>query len=109
MKTIKQYIVDEIFYPIPDGAVENKLIKRGVNGEDEATPETLNDKSVKGVLADCLCSLIQAISYSEADKSVNTLTEKQREQILLRANKLYKEIGEEEVLLEPKPTVIFDF
>ena len=107
MKTIKQYVIDEIYYPIPIGTIENKLIKRGVNGETEATPETLRSDAVKGVLADCLFSLIQAINYSEADKSVSTLTDKQREQLLLHANKLYKEIGEEEVLIEPKPTVTF--
>lgn len=109
MKTITQYIIDEIYYPISEGTIENKLIKRGLADDLVVTPEVLRDNAVKGAIADCLCSLIQAVNYSEADKSVSALTDKQREQILLQANKLYKEIGEDEVLLEPEPTVRFDF
>ena len=108
MKTITQYLVDEIYYPIPLGMIENKLIKRGISGETTVDPEILSTHAVKGCIADCLVSLIQAVNYSEADKSVSSLTDKQREQILLRANRLYKEIGEEEVQLEPEPTVRFD-
>lgn len=109
MKTITQYIIDEIYYPISVGTVDNKLIKRGLVGSTQVTQEILASNSFKGALADCLYSLIQAVTFSEADKTVNAFTDKQREQILLRANKLYNEIGEEEVLLEPKPTVRFDF
>ena len=35
MKTIKQALIDEIHYPIPLGFVENKMIERQLNGDDE--------------------------------------------------------------------------
>lgn len=48
----------------------------------------------KGALADCLYSLLQAVPYSESDKSVGTLSDKDKERLLIRINALYKEIGE---------------
>ena len=35
MKTIQQALVDEIHYPISIGFVENVMIKRNLNGDDE--------------------------------------------------------------------------
>ena len=109
MKTIIKALSDEIYYPIPKGTLENRLIKRGLDGDADFTKEVMESNEFKGALADSLYSLIQAVNYSEADKSVNQLTDKQREQLLLYINKLYKEIGEEEVLLEPEPVCYFDF
>ena len=57
-------------------------------------------------MADCLSSLVQAINFSESDKSIGNLTDKQRELILKRANKLYGDIGEPTVDLG-EPTVYF--
>ncbi len=97
MKTIRQALIDEIHYPIPVGFVENKLIERGLDEGEEFTQEIFKSNEYKGALADCLYSLIQAVNYSEADKSVGNLTDQQRRLILKRVNALYDEIGEEEV------------
>ena len=105
MKTILQALKDEVYYPVNDGLVENKLLGR------ELDPDTYFDRNVmesdawKGALADTLYSLIQAVNVSEGDKSFGALTDKQREALLLRINRLYREIGEEPVEMEQKPTV----
>ena len=96
-KTVIQALIDEVFYPIPYGKIENIVIKRGLDGSADFTSEVADTISYKGALADCLFSLLQAINFSEADKSVGTLTDTQRRAILKRANKLYREIGEDEV------------
>lgn len=101
MKTIKQALIDEIHYPIPLGFVENKMIERQLNGDDEYTFEVAQSKEWKGALADCLYSLIQAVSLSESDKSIETLSDKDKERLLVRINALYKTIGESPALGQP--------
>ena len=101
MKTIKQALIDEIHYPISLGYVENKMIERQLNGDDEYTFEVAQSKEWKGALADCLYSLIQAVSLSESDKSVGTLSDKDKERLLVRVNALYKSIGETQALGQP--------
>lgn len=97
MKTIKQALIDEIHWPIPEGFVENKLIERELNGDADYTIEIHNSDNWKGALADCLYSLLQAVNFSESDKSVGVLTDKDKERLLVRINNLYKEIGEPEI------------
>lgn len=101
MKTIKEALIDEIHYPIPLGFVENKMIERQLNGDDEYTFEVAQSKEWKGALADCLYSLIQAVSLSESDKSIGTLSDKDKERLLVRINTLYKAIGETPALGQP--------
>jgi hypothetical protein len=101
MKTIKQALIDEIHYTIPLGFVENKMIERQLNGDDEYTFEVAQSKEWKGALADCLYSLIQAVSLSESDKSIGTLSDKDKERLLVRINALYKTIGESPALGQP--------
>ena len=101
MKTIKQALIDEIHYPIPLGFVENKMVERQLNGDDEYTFEVAQSKEWKGALADCLYSLIQAVSLSESDKSIGTLSDKDKERLLVRINALYKTIGESPALGQP--------
>nr|DAH48432.1 MAG TPA: hypothetical protein [Bacteriophage sp.] len=101
MKTIKQALIDEIHYPIPLGFVENKMIERQLSGDDEYTFEVAKSKEWKGALADCLYSLIQAVSLSESDKSIGTLSDKDKERLLVRINALYKTIGESPALGQP--------
>ncbi len=101
MKTIKQALIDEIHYPIPLGFVENKMIERQLNGDDEYTFEVAQSKEWKGALADCLYSLIQAVSLSESDNSIGTLSDKDKERLLVRINALYKTIGESPALGQP--------
>lgn len=106
-KTILQALTDEIFYPIGVGIIENKLIARGLEAESEYNMETSKSKEYRGCLADCLCSLIQSVSFSEAGKSVGSLTDQDKKRILARANALYNEIGEEEVTFD-KPMVYIE-
>ena len=103
MKTIQQALIDEIHYPIPMGFVENVMIKRKLNGYDEFSCDIAHSNEYQGALADCLWSLIQAINFSEADKSFGALSDKER--ILLRVNSIYNTIGEPSVELEAKPMV----
>ena len=102
MKTIKQALIDEIHYPIPLGFVENKMIERQLSGDDEYTFEVAQSKEWKGALADCLYSLIQAVSLSESDKIIGTLSDKDKERLLVRINALYKTIGESPALGQPR-------
>ena len=101
MKTIKQALIDEVYYPVPVGLVENKMIERQLDGDDEYTFEVAQSKEWKGALADCLYSLIQAVSLSESDKSIGTLSDKDKERLLVRINALYKTIGESPALGQP--------
>lgn len=105
MKTIQQALIDEIHYPIPMGFVENVMIKRKLNGYEEFSFDTAHSNEYQGALADCIWSLIQAINFSEADKSFGALSDKDKERILLRVNSIYNTIGEPSVELEAKPMV----
>ena len=105
MKTVFQALIDEIHYPIPRGFVENVIIKRGLGACDDFTGVVASSSAYKGALADCLYSLIQAVNFSEADKSTGNLSDAQRKAILKWANRLYGEIGEPEVLFDENPTV----
>lgn len=94
-KTIQQALIDEILYPLPEGLVENVMIKRGL--EDGAFSKSVSEsEEYIGSLADCLYSLITAIGFAESDKSIGSLTDKDKTRILARANYYYGLIGEEE-------------
>ncbi len=105
MKTIRQALIDEIIYPLPEGKVENKIISRGLNGDGEYTSETAKSDEYRGAYADCLIALLQSVSFSESDKSVSALSDEAKKRLLSIANSIYKAIGEEEVVTEPKPMV----
>ena len=104
MKTIFQALIDKIHYPIGKSFVETVIIDRGLEGDDYYTHEVSQLDSFKGALADCLYSLVQAIDFSEADKTIGNLTDEQRKLILKQANALYEEIGEP-IKDEGKPIV----
>lgn len=105
MKTIRRALMDEIHYPIPEGFVENVMIKRNLKEDDVFDYDVSRSHEYQGALADCLWSLVQAVSFSEADKSVGALSDKDKERILSRAKSIYDAIGEPQVGLEAKPTV----
>lgn len=107
-KTIREALIDEALYPVPEGYVENVIINRRLAGDDEYTADVGDTDAFKGAVADCLASLIQAIDFSEADKSVGNLTDKQRELVLKKANRLYGEIGEP-LIEEANPKVIMGY
>lgn len=102
MKTIRQALLDEIHYPISEGFVENRLYSRGLNPDDELSLEVLNSVEFRGAVADCLWSLIEAPSISEADKSISL---GDREIILRKVNSIYQSIGEKAVDFADKPKV----
>lgn len=102
MKTITQALIDEIHYPIGSGIIENKMILRGLNADDEYDMEVAKSSAFIGAVADCLYSLISAPNFSEADKSFS-LSDKNL--ILKKVNSLYSIIGEPSVALEGKPMV----
>ena len=104
MKTIQQALIDEIHYPISIGFVENVMIKRKLNPLSYCDSDTMSSKEYMGALADCLWSLVQS-NFSEADKSFGSLSDKDKERILLRVNSIYNAIGEPSVELEAKPMV----
>lgn len=105
MKTIQQALLDEIHYPIPIGFVENVIIKRGLDAKSEFDFDVSRSNEYKGAFADCLYSLIQAINFSEADKSIGSLSDKQITAIISQMNKIYESIGEEPKEVELKPIV----
>lgn len=105
MKTILQALIDEIHYPISEGHVENRLLKRGLYPCDECTTEVLNSKEFIGATADCLWWLATAVNFSEADKSVSGLN---FASIASKANILYKSIGESEKALQGSPMVTIE-
>ena len=97
MKTVSQALRDDIYYPISYGKIENIVIARFGSADDlEYTKAITETAEYKGALADCYYSLLQAVNFSEADKSVGNLTDAQRKVILNIANKYYGEIGEEQ-------------
>lgn len=105
MKTVQQALIDEIHYPISVGFVENVMTKRNLNPLDDCDMNVMSSDPYMGAVADCLWSLVQAINFSEADKSFGVLSDKDKERILLRVNAIYNAIGEPPVELEAKPMV----
>lgn len=105
MKTIRQALIDEVHYPMPEGFVDNVLIKRGIAEDEQFTFDVAKSNDYIGAVADCLCSLLHAVNFSEADKSVGTLSVNEKEMILLRVNNMYKSIGEAEIQIKAKPMV----
>lgn len=105
MKTVLQALKDEIYYPVNEGLLENKLQGRDLDPGLGFSKSVQDSSAWKGALADSLLTLIQAVNISEGDKSYGALTDAQRKALLVQINRLYGEIGEEEVSLDLKPTV----
>lgn len=97
MKTIQQALIDEVHYPLPIGFVENKLLARGLEADDDITTDILKSTAFIGCVADCLYSLIEAPNFNEADKSFSLAD---RNLILKKVNALYQSIGEEPVSID---------
>lgn len=105
MKTVREALIDEILYPIPEGKIDNKMIARGLEGDDEFTMDVAKSNEYRGCFADCLVALLQSVSFSEADKSVSPISDEVKKKLLVIANNIYKDLGEEEVVAESQPTV----
>lgn len=108
MKTIYQAIKDELgnaFALLGKGKVENIIIKRSLNPDDDFDASVANDKTFSGVHADCLYSLVASPNISESDLSISL---GDRNMILRMANQIYSSIGEEEKSLD-QPNVYIGF
>ncbi len=97
MRTIAQALKDETHYPLSNGKILNILLARGLDGDEEITPEIINSDSFKGATADCLYSLVEAVNFSESDISISL---PDRDLILKKANSIYVSIGEEPIELD---------
>jgi hypothetical protein len=106
MKTVIQALISKVHWPLPYDFVETTCIERGIDGNKTFSAEIAATNDYKGALADCLYSLVQAVNFSEAGKSVGNLTDEQRRLILKSANRLYDEIGEP-LKDDGEPVVIF--
>lgn len=87
--------------------MENVIIKRGLEGE-VFDYDVAQSPQYMGAVADCLWSLLHAINFSEADKSFGSISDKDKERILLRVNSIYTAIGEPEVHLQARPMVFIE-
>ena len=96
-KTIKEALIDEIVYPLPEGLIDNKMIARGLTADAEYTMESAKSVEYRGCFADCLIALVQSVGFSESDKSVSALSDEVKKRLFFLANSIYKAIGEEEV------------
>lgn len=106
-RTIKQALIDEVFYPLADGKVENVLLMRGIIGSDPITRDVLSENEFKGALADCLSAVVeQALNFSEADKSVSIPSAEQITIMKKKINSIYASIGEKSADLS-EPAVTF--
>lgn len=95
MRTVRQALVDEVFYPLAEGKVENVILCRDLNGDAEVDKATLTSDAFLGAVADCLSAVIeQALNFSEADKSVSVPSSQQIVLLKKRINSIYSSIGE---------------
>lgn len=109
MKTICDALLDEIHYPLSKGFVENVLIKRGLDCDDDFDKDVSDSVPYKGAVADCLYSLLYSVNFSEADKSIGLLSSEDKKHILKIANNLYTSIGEKPKDVYDKPKVYIGY
>lgn len=94
MKTILDALRDEIHSPVGDGHLSNRLMVRGLNGNDPITPEVIRSSAFLGAVADTLITILEMPNISEGDKRFDLTN---RDLIIRRANAIYRSIGEPEV------------
>lgn len=100
MKTIYQAIKDELgnsFALLGKGKVENIIITRRLNPDEDFDADIAISKTFSGIHADCLYSLVASPNISESDLSISL---GDRNLILRMANQIYSSIGEEEKKLD---------
>lgn len=101
-RTIIQALRDEVQYPVSDGFLHNKLIKRGLSGEEIFTADVSSSKEYQGCVADALIGIITSPNISEGGVSIS---HSDKSIILNIANTIYRNIGEQEVSEKQEPTV----
>lgn len=104
MRTILEALIDEVHYPLSEGYALNRLMARGLCASEGISPSLIRSDAFRGVVADCLVSLVSAPSFSESDKSISL---GDRRLILSQANAIYRSLGEVEVKIEPEARVTF--
>ncbi len=100
-KTVKQALKDAVHYPIPVGFIENAIIERQLNEADEYDYEMSSPRSSRVHWLTVSTHSYRPYRCMSSDKSVGTLTDKDKERLLIRINALYNSIGEEPVLGQP--------
>lgn len=101
-RTIIQAMRDEIQYPVTDGFLQNKLLKRQLSGDDLFTAEVALSREFQGCVADALIGIITSPNISEGGVSIS---HSDKSVILNIANTIYRNIGEKEVSEKQEPTV----
>lgn len=101
-RTIIQALKDEIHYPVPEGFLLNKLMKRRLSGEDIFTADVASSREFQGCVADCLIGIITSPNISEGGVSIS---HSDKSSILNIANTIYRSLGEKEVSEKEEPIV----
>lgn len=101
-RTIIQALRDEIQYPVTDGFLQNKLLKRQLSGDDIFTADVALSKEYQGCIADALIGIITSPNISEGGVSIS---HSDKNVMLNIANTIYRNIGESEVQEKQEPTV----
>lgn len=102
-RTILQALKDELLYPVSEGFLMNKLIKRGLGGDDLFTAEIAQSKEFRGCVADCLIRIITAPNITEGGMSISN---SDKDAMLKIANTIYGDIGESEYT-DSRPVAYF--
>lgn len=100
MATIKQSLISVTLFPLPDRAVEETAVRRGVCLTDEATAETLGGKAYNLAKADLLMWLARAPQVTQGGQSYS-FTDAQRLEFRNAAKAIYAEYGETDAAAKP--------
>ena len=102
---VLEALKSEVSYPIPASFFERTLIVRGLDPKDTFTQEVALGMYYRLAYADCLKRHITAVNISESGLSISL---QDRDKIVAIANAIYREYGEQEIVLDTAiPTVEF--
>lgn len=95
-------------YPLEDANVEPICIKRGLNIDDELTPDVANSKGYELATADIYKFLIMSVNLSQSGASV---TKSDVQHWVGSANAIYRRYGEPIIggTADEKPSVKFGY
>ena len=98
--TVLTALKAQVQYPLPANFFEAVALKRGLAGDATCTKEIMASPEFKGAQADCLRQiLLYPSSISEGGMSISKTD---RDSLLLMADRLYNEIGEEHISERPR-------
>ncbi len=100
--TTRDALKAQVQYPLPQDFFSSVAVKRGLDGDGECTKEMMASPEFKGAVADCLRQVI--VYPSSVSEGGVSISKADRDDLLLVANRLYREIGEEPIGERPKVT-----